>query len=475
MEHNNKFFSYNPYAVGSYLELDENSFKNSLDLCEEDYKSLVSSHFAYWSHTNVFVIDKSFLVKEGCSIQKHFTNFLEDNKFNRSVIIIKDLYIDCQLNFKHDLGCRLIFLNCSFSSIVTKNMQCNGGILDLLFYRCFWDIEGAFRFSNDTNKDMRITVYEPEFRELNFPPKNTDKGVKFIFDSNNPIFTRFNFKEKHSKCFSGDLSFYSFVIENLGNLSNLSIFKAGASKSTKVISSGIIDNLWIHDSRNVTIDICNICRNFDIHNTEFDKFSVANLKELKEIPSFDEKSKVKHSLDIDKVTFDNLLKIKNAGSIEFSQLAEFFNRNNAYMEAQQLHRHYLLAKAKESLKEDSKEDAKTNKNKSCFCKKWTGLSGLINIYDLINGCGTSFVKPIICMFFIWIANVVILQYQFIDDGIKVFCHSIDNILPFAGIFKDPEDICMPGVILALKVTSILATLLWFLIALQIRKLLKLKD
>ncbi|WP_150466847.1 hypothetical protein [Francisella sp. SYW-9] len=208
--------------------------------------------------------------------------------------------------------------------------------------------------------------------------------------------------------------------------------------------------------------------------SELLEFETDENSKLKSIPYFDDKSSISHSLNIDKITFDNLLKI-DGDSLEFSRLAEFFNRNNAYMEAQQLHRHYLLAKAKESLKKESKEDKKTNKSRPCFCKKWTGLSGLINIYDLINGCGTSFVKPIICMFFIWIANVVILQYQFIDYGTEVFYHSINNILPLAGIFISANDIKQPFVILALKLTSVLATLLWFLIALQVRKLLRLKE
>lgn len=241
MEHKNKFYNYNLYAVGSYLELDENSFKNSLDLSEEDYKSLIYSHFAYWSNTNVFLIDKNFLVKEGHLILNTFTDFLANEKFNRSVIIFKDLYINCQLDFELNFGCRIIFLNCSFSSVSTDSMKCGKGILDLVFYKCYWDIEGVFSFSNDTNQDMRATIYEPEFREINIPSKEMDKGVKFSFNSLKPIFTKITFKENHEKEKSciGDLSYYSFVIENLGYLSNLSIFKAGASKSTEIISKNL--------------------------------------------------------------------------------------------------------------------------------------------------------------------------------------------------------------------------------------------
>ncbi|MDE4953520.1 hypothetical protein NAI68_13355, partial [Francisella tularensis subsp. holarctica] len=75
-------------------------------------------------------------------------------------------------------------------------------------------------------------------------------------------------------------------------------------------------------------------------------------------------------------------KVEKGGSLEFSRLAEFFNRNNAYLEAQQLHRHYLLAKAKES--------------KSCSLKFWVWF------YNLINGCGTILAKPVIWIILLFI-------------------------------------------------------------------------
>lgn len=70
MEHKNKFYNYNPYAIDSYQQIEDAGFQHLLGLSDQDYKSLVSSHFAYWSNTNVFLIDKSFLVKEGS-----FTSF----------------------------------------------------------------------------------------------------------------------------------------------------------------------------------------------------------------------------------------------------------------------------------------------------------------------------------------------------------------------------------------------------------------
>ncbi|MGQ4002293.1 hypothetical protein QIW31_04530 [Francisellaceae bacterium CB299] len=173
------------------------------------------------------------------------------------------------------------------------------------------------------------------------------------------------------------------------------------------------------------------------------------------LPYFDDKSTVKHSVDINKATFDNLLKVKQSGSLEFSRLAEFFNRNNAYMEGQQLHRHYLLAKAKES--------------------KSRGLKAWVWFYDTINGCGTSLLKPFLFLVLLFSINCNIYFYLTNIIGADIFYKAIDNSLPFAGAFTINNEIISLGVISALKITSIFATLLLFLIALQIRKLLKLKE
>ncbi|GMN89387.1 hypothetical protein [Francisella sciaenopsi] len=224
-----------------------------------------------------------------------------------------------------------------------------------------------------------------------------------------------------------------------------------------VIVNGQIKNFNLNDSIFDEINFHNAtCHKFKCSNTTIDKLNLSK-SEFVAMPQFDEKTSIKHSVDIDKKTFDNLLKIENTGSLEYSRLAEFFNRNNAYMEAQQLHRHYLLAKAKES--------------KSCGLKTWVGL------YDLINGCGTSLQMPFILMLCLLYVNIGVLEFQFLKlkEGSEVLIYAINNILPMSGLFTHSKGVCLPGVILALKFTSILATLLWFLIALQIRKLLKLKD
>ncbi|QIW09397.1 hypothetical protein [Francisella sp. LA112445] len=195
-------------------------------------------------------------------------------------------------------------------------------------------------------------------------------------------------------------------------------------------------------------------RKIQFRNTELEKLK-CNDRLFISLPYFDDKSSIKHSVDIDKATFDNLLKVKQSGSLEFSRLAEFFNRNNAYIEAQQLHRHYLLAKAKES--------------KSCGLKFW------IWFYNLVNGCGTSLLRPFLLLTLIFSLNCNIYFYLVKITGVDVYYKAVDNILPFAAILIKNDSISNLGVVLSLKIISILATLLWFLIALQIRKLLKLKE
>ncbi|WP_265658978.1 hypothetical protein [Francisella philomiragia] len=303
----------------------------------------------------------------------------------------------------------------------------------------------------------------------------SDRKVALNVDNENFLPLRLEFEDTYiSSAYINNhkASELSLLFKSCSEISEIEITNTTLS-NLEIIDSNICVYSRFNDKYGLNLEeILKRKQRFDIYDSDIYSLKIHNTNFYAPI-SFDSNSTLKSKVDVDNVSMSNLLD-SNGCSIEFSRLAEFFNRNNAYMDAQQLHRHYLLAKAKESLNKDSKEDKKT-KNKPCFYKKWTGLSGLINLYDLINGCGTSFVKPIICMFFIWIANVVILQYQFIDDGTKVFCHSINNMLPFAGIFTSSEDIKLPFVILALKLTSILATLLWFLIALQIRKLLKLKD
>lgn len=181
--------------------------------------------------------------------------------------------------------------------------------------------------------------------------------------------------------------------------------------------------------------------------------------EFNSLPNIDAKSSVHHSVNIDSKTFDSLLNIKNSGSLECSRLAEFFNRNNAYLEAQRLHRHYLKTKANES-------------------KNW-GLKVWIWLYDLVSECGTNLLMPFLFLLILLYINVSILATQFrqVECGSQILSSAIKNTMPFLGIVSNHSMISNtpPLILLAFNITAWLATLLWFLISLQIRRLLKLKE
>ncbi|API86095.1 hypothetical protein [Francisella uliginis] len=495
MEDNkNQFFSYNPYAIDSYLEIDENEFKTSLNLSDNDYESIVTYNLRFSSQANIYLINNVFLQRN--NKLTIFTDLLSGEEINMSIIIFKDISLDCVLDLNLDNGCIIIFINCKISSLATEKMKNSNFGMRLFFYKCFWYIEGDFCISNCGCDYIDVIIYEPEFRELTtyFPSKQIEKNVKLCFNSKNKTFVQIVFLKSYNRkrLLELDQSLCTFCIENIGKLSKLSIFNAGIYKSVKVISSNGIDNLLINNSKNISLDINRICKKIDARKTVFDNFRLSNLKKIEEIPYFDDKSSVKHSVNIDKPTFNNLLKVKQGGSLEFSRLAEFFNRNNAYMEAQQLHRHYLLAKAKESLKEESKEDNSDKENKPCFCKKWTGLSGLINIYDFINGCGTSLLKPFIGILYCWLFTYLI----FLSSSIKlvmsakstgVIAYSSYSVLfsikqaflvtvPLLATIHKPETVILNGVSqIFIYFLMIVSYLLVFLMALQIRKLLRLKE
>lgn len=194
-----------------------------------------------------------------------------------------------------------------------------------------------------------------------------------------------------------------------------------------------------------------------ISNCAFPKINWNNCK-FNSLPNIDEKSSVHHSVNIDRKTFDSLLNCESSGSLEFSRLAEFFNRNNAYLEAQQLHRHYLKTKAKES-------------------KNW-GLKAWIWLYDIINECGTNLLIPFLYLLMLLYINVGILTMRFhqVQDGSQILHYAIKNTMPFLGMISSHSLMSdAPLILLALNITAWLATLLWFLIALQIRKTLRLRE
>ncbi|APC97651.1 hypothetical protein [Francisella frigiditurris] len=221
------------------------------------------------------------------------------------------------------------------------------------------------------------------------------------------------------------------------------------------------------------------CNNLVDIAVEFQNCSLFQLEWLnckfKEVPSFDEKSSIKNSVEINPETFKNLnslRKTKEIGSLEFSRLAEFLNKNNAYIEAQQLHSCYLKKKAEET----------TNR----------GFKFWVCLYDLVNGCGTSLFKPIIGIFYCWFFAYFMFLFSSIKSISILYADKIDiyNIFSIAYSVKQAflttipllAAINKPNVTLlndwgqiTIYLLMIISYLLFFLVALQIRKLLKLKE
>ncbi|MBK2075188.1 hypothetical protein IB671_05040 [Francisella orientalis] len=248
-----------------------------------------------------------------------------------------------------------------------------------------------------------------------------------------------------------NMSFYNGSSINASNIKSIEI--SDVTEDMKLLISGEIGKLILN-------------------NLEIDKLNIINSR-FKSLPNFDDKSSIKNSVDIDKKSFDNLLNIEKAGSLEFSRLAEFFNRNNAYMEAQPLHRHYLLEKAKES--------------------KNYGLKFWVWFYSLVNGCGTSLLKPFIGVLYCWLFTYLIflslsikLVMSVKSTGVIVYSSysvlfSIKQALlvtvPLLATIHKPEIEMLDNGLLQIFVNflMIVSYLLVFLMALQIRKLLRLKD
>ena len=181
---------------------------------------------------------------------------------------------------------------------------------------------------------------------------------------------------------------------------------------------------------------------------------------------------------------DNLL--DKGDSLDYLNLAEFLNKNGAYIEAQQLHRHYLLKKIQE-------KNAKENQD-NCKLKKWCvenfSRYTLIKLYDLINGCGTSLLKPFVLWLGCWLSAYLVFLFsttQLIVNRISFDAYFQFNILssikqaflitiPLLATIEKPKIIELYAYDqIIIYFLMIFYYLLWFLFALQIRKFLKLKE
>ena len=304
---------------------------------------------------------------------------------------------------------------------------------------------------------------------------------------NSPI-EQLEFEDKDNNAFFSKIKFYNIEIvpdplkfifkfwwtENKPafNISNLKIQLL--NKVFSIIDSSDSENFQIsisstseYDNRDIQIDECSCSLllhknipSLKINNCSFTKLS---LKEcfFESIPIFDDKSTVRYNIDIDKHTFKNLSNIEKVGSAEYSRFAEFLNRNQSYIEAQKLHKDYLITKSKET--------------------DFFSLKILIWIYKNINYCGNSLLLP-----FVWLSVIFLISFFIFLLGNNHYFYNYDiaNSLqqaffvdaPFSIIIKKFEiSNLLPILQIVIYLLMLLSTFLYYLIFMQIRKLLCLKE
>ncbi|MCF6775873.1 hypothetical protein L3V83_04700 [Thiotrichales bacterium 19X7-9] len=200
----------------------------------------------------------------------------------------------------------------------------------------------------------------------------------------------------------------------------------------------------------LALECIQIKTNLKFTNCTFSSIKWKNCN-FNKIPYFDNQCRVNQFVDIDPPSIKSL-----AGEpLEYSNLTSFFSKNGAYLEAQQLHQKFLLAKA----------------NRSNIDKQFKYL---VKLYDEINSCGTNILKPIRWWLFIYIINVLLVFLSF-----NFWC-SVKQVtlilIPALTIIEKTRISLLPWYTqLCLYISMILSYILLFLIALTIRKKLKLRE
>ncbi|MCF6777652.1 hypothetical protein L3V83_13865 [Thiotrichales bacterium 19X7-9] len=373
------------------------------------------------------------------------------------------------------LNSHFIFLQCSFNNLNLNQIGQISHGFHCFFYKCLWNVKSICNIEI-TASEKRVLFVNNHIEDGEQHRDQVNVNINDNDDDENRPTTVFflsdNDDSKHR------ISISNFIFNIKGHV----LLDIRSVKNNVII----INNLDYFgkngfdcrctNSQNITLHLSNskiAC--IGLQNTELKKLVFKNV-EFENIPDIDHTSKITSSTDIDKSSFDNLLKIdKNkAGPLDFSRLAEFFNRSNAYIEAQQLHRHYLKSKKNES---SSK-----------------GFKFLVFLYNLVNGCGSTIKRPVSLLLVLFILVLIIdtLFYKtevlMIDRSsleiysyydfhfLKALQQAILTIITPLSFIHTPNYSTLPILLqIFMYFVSLISTLLFFLIALQIRKLLRLKD
>lgn len=347
----------------------------------------------------------------------------------------------------------------------------------------------GIRFSPKDNPTNSVIAIE----ELEV---NGFRKVDFQIDESN--------KDSHKICFK-QVGIDSLVLSSVEKSKYFEITKADYYKQTMILDSekqyidiycqincgGDInikkdtkDRYTFSRSKYKSIDCENFKGSLKFNNCNLSRLRWKNCN-FAEVPSFDDESSIKLAVYIDESTLRNM--DGKGSSLDFLNLAEFLNRNKAYIEAQSLHRFYLLSKREEYLEEQNKKD--NNKLKK-WCKDNFNRYLLVKIYDSINSCGNNLLKPVCLTLCSWLFVYLIFLFStcFIiidcsDFKTYLFFHVLYSIkqatlviVPLLATIEKPQISCLnlyPQILVYLLM--IFSYLLFFLMALQIRKFLKLKD
>lgn len=183
-------------------------------------------------------------------------------------------------------------------------------------------------------------------------------------------------------------------------------------------------------------------------NCIFNSITWKNCK-FSKIPYFDEQCKISQFVNIDNRSIKNL----NAEPLEYSNLISFFSKSGAYLEAQELHKKFLWAKKTKT---------------SSF-----GFKVLVYLYYGLNQCGNSIIQPIIIWLLISVAVCLIYCHHNLCDPIN---QTFLTMIPLLATVEKPAISSLPSCIQILIYCLMISSyILLFLIALTIRKKLKLRE
>lgn len=254
------------------------------------------------------------------------------NQYSENIVICQNILVD--INYCSPIIESYYFINSRiFSLKITQQYRYKAY---LNFYKCLFmcDFDAEIKTSSIYKEEIKSFIYSM-FINIDYPTFSCFLSPDELGKSDDDT----SYQESYKITISGDgitelnirnvkYDDRDFFVKNENDLSiNL--------LNTRKITLDNVDTIsWLNiiDSEQLVLNLTNKIGRIIVKATSIEKLKFKNCNFISKVPEFDNSSSIKHSVDINKKSFDNLLNIENAGSIEFSKLAEFFNSNNAYMQ-----------------------------------------------------------------------------------------------------------------------------------------------